>query len=99
MTSYGCFKYEVFGKVQRVFFRKYTQQKAAELGIVGWVMNTARGTVVGEAQGEAAKLREFRKWLQKTGSPKSKIDRAEFKEERLDLGKEDLTYKDFELRS
>ncbi|XP_060575297.1 acylphosphatase-1-like [Ruditapes philippinarum] len=38
--------FEVFGKVQGVFFRRYTQKKAKELHIVGWVMNTHRGTVL-----------------------------------------------------
>lgn len=30
---------KVHGKVQGVFFRKYTQRKAMELGLVGWVKN------------------------------------------------------------
>lgn len=29
--------FEVHGKVQRVFFRKYTKKAADELGICGWV--------------------------------------------------------------
>ena len=37
-----------------VFFRKYTQKKAQELGLVGWVMNTDKGTVKGEAQARVA---------------------------------------------
>ncbi len=30
--------------------RKFTKEKARELGIVGWVMNTEKGTVLGHAQ-------------------------------------------------
>ena len=33
-------EYEVFGKVQGVFFRKYTNEKAKSLGLRGWVKNT-----------------------------------------------------------
>ncbi len=29
--------YEVYGKVQGVFFRKTTRQQAIALGLVGWV--------------------------------------------------------------
>ena len=45
-------KYEVFGKVQGVFFRKYTKKEADKLGISGWVMNTEKKTVIGEAEGQ-----------------------------------------------
>ena len=44
-------KYEVFGKVQGVFFRKYTKKEADKLSLVGWVMNTDRKTVIGVAEG------------------------------------------------
>ena len=33
--------FEVFGKVQGVFFRKYTKQQAQALGVTGWCRNTA----------------------------------------------------------
>jgi len=72
--------FEVFGKVQGVFFRKHTHAKAEALGLSGWVKNTERGTVQGEAQGPSPAVDEFRKWLSETGSPRSRIDRAEFKE-------------------
>mmetsp|Transcript_47092 Transcript_47092/g.120126 ORF Transcript_47092/g.120126 Transcript_47092/m.120126 type:complete len:101 (+) Transcript_47092:296-598(+) len=97
-VSYGAFVYEVFGKVQGVSFRKYTERKAKELGLVGWVMNTEAGTVVGEAQGPAAQLAQLRSFLQRTGSPKSRIDRAEFREERAGLSREELAFKDFVIR-
>ena len=44
-------EYEVFGKVQGVFFRKYTKKEADKLKLTGWVMNTEKGTVVGVADG------------------------------------------------
>nr|XP_060614340.1 acylphosphatase-1 isoform X1 [Anolis sagrei ordinatus] len=74
--------YEVFGKVQGVFFRKYTQAQGKKLGVVGWVQNTDQGTVKGQIQGPTLKVRQLQEWLQKTGSPKSRIDRAEFRSEK-----------------
>jgi acylphosphatase len=73
--------FKVFGKVQGVFFRKYTHQEAAKLKLVGWCRNDDDGTVVGQAQGGAAQLNTFKKWLQNTGSPKSKVERVEFSNE------------------
>ncbi len=45
------FAFEVFGKVQGVYFRKYTAEKAASLGLLGFVRNTEQGTVTGAAHG------------------------------------------------
>lgn len=89
--------FEVFGKVQGVYFRKYTQMKARELGVKGWVMNTSRAkrTVVGVLEGDTQKVEEMKKWLQNNGSPKSRIDRAEFKNEKaISL----MSYDDFDFR-
>lgn len=75
------FSFEVFGKVQGVSFRKYTQQQALALDEVkaGWIRNTHRGTVEGQilCQSNSA-CHEMKEWLQTVGSPKSKIDHAEF---------------------
>ncbi|XP_030070387.1 acylphosphatase-1 [Microcaecilia unicolor] len=74
--------YEIFGKVQGVFFRKYTQAEGKRLGLVGWVQNTEQNTVQGQLQGPTSRVREMQQWLQKKGSPKSHIKRAEFHSER-----------------
>ncbi|XP_060939155.1 acylphosphatase-1 [Limanda limanda] len=71
--------YEVFGRVQGVFFRKYTQAEGKKLGLVGWVQNTDSGTVQGQLQGPRSKVKEMQEWLKSTGSPKSRISKAEFK--------------------
>lgn len=73
--------FEVFGKVQGVYFRKHTQRKATELGLKGWVMNTAQGTVIGQLQGPLGAIEDMKIWLQKVGSPKSKIEKASFRNE------------------
>ncbi|KAM8834352.1 acylphosphatase-1 isoform X2 [Synchiropus splendidus] len=74
--------YEVFGRVQGVFFRKYTQAEGKKLGLVGWVQNTSAGTVKGQLQGKRSGVEEMQAWLKSTGSPKSKIQKAEFRNEK-----------------
>ncbi|TPP58605.1 Acylphosphatase [Fasciola gigantica] len=75
-------EFEVFGKVQGVFFRKYAANFAKENGLVGWVMNTEKGTVCGIFEGNTDAVNLFKNWLSKTGSPKSRIERLEIKSEK-----------------
>lgn len=75
------------GKVQGVFFRKYSQQKAVELSIFGFVENAEDGSVVGEAEGRLDKMVDFKQWLSSKGSPKSKIDSATFTDEAIESRK------------
>ncbi|XP_061824740.1 acylphosphatase-1 isoform X1 [Nerophis lumbriciformis] len=84
--------YEVFGKVQGVFFRKYTQAQGKKLGLVGWVQNTGSGTVQGQLQGQRKKVKEMQEWLKTTGSPKSHIIKAEFKNEKAVSSLEHSTF-------
>ena len=53
-------KFEVFGKVQGVFFRASTQEFANSIGIRGWVQNTQRSTVIGEGEGNAEQVDKFK---------------------------------------
>ncbi|XP_034050845.1 acylphosphatase-1-like [Thalassophryne amazonica] len=85
--------YEIFGKVQGVFFRKYTQTEGKRLGLVGWVQNTDTGTVQGQLQGPRIKVTEMQEWLMTTGSPKSRITKAEFKNEKKIDNLEHSTFK------
>ncbi|XP_032073012.1 acylphosphatase-2 [Thamnophis elegans] len=74
--------YEVFGRVQGVCFRMYTEDKARKAGIVGWVKNTRQGTVTGQVQGPEEKVNEMKAWLTSVGSPSSRIDRTNFSNEK-----------------
>ncbi|XP_028733535.1 acylphosphatase-1 [Peromyscus leucopus] len=65
-----------------------------KLGLVGWVQNTDRGTVQGQLQGPISKVRPMQEWLEKRGSPKSHIDRANFNNEKV-ISK--LDYSDFQI--
>ena len=70
----------VRGLVQGVFFRKYTQQKAYELNITGWVRNTDDDRVEIFAQGEENNLEKFIEWC-KEGPPKAEVENIEIQDE------------------
>ncbi|UCG95017.1 MAG: acylphosphatase [archaeon] len=80
----------VYGKVQGVFFRARTRNKARELGLGGWVKNREDGTVEILAQGNRAK--ELAEWCRK-GFPDAKVDRVETREE-----KSEENFSGFEVR-
>ncbi|EDW10590.1 acylphosphatase-2 [Drosophila mojavensis] len=70
--------FEVFGEVQGVRMRKATRSLALLNGVRGWVMNTDRGTVIGELEGTLPKLNTVKFWLLCYGSEKAVIERATF---------------------
>ncbi|XP_064455491.1 acylphosphatase-1-like [Ornithodoros turicata] len=74
--------FEVYGRVQGVFFRKCTKQKADELGVKGWCRNTSEGTVEGVIQGPKVKIDTMKDWLRNEGSPASQIKGCLFQDER-----------------
>ena len=81
--------------MQGVFFRAHSVDKARQLGLVGYCLNTSHGSVKGEVQGAPAAVDEMKVWLRSTGSPHSVIERAEFGEERQ---LESLEYDTFSTR-
>ncbi|KAK5610213.1 hypothetical protein CRENBAI_009340 [Crenichthys baileyi] len=76
-------EFEISGHVQGSKSRclpvlQYTEKEGLRLGLVGWVKNTSRGTVVGQVQGPADMVEEMKVWLSKEGSPTSRITKAKF---------------------
>jgi acylphosphatase len=67
------------GKVQGVFYRAFTKEKARELGINGYVKNQRDGSVLIRAEADEAVLEEFMKWC-KQGSPNAVVSELETKE-------------------
>jgi acylphosphatase len=63
----------VHGRVQGVFFRVYTRDKANQLNLIGWVRNNRDGTVECHAQGPEETITEFIEFLHH-GSPSSRVD-------------------------
>lgn len=64
---------EVYGKVQGVFFRKSTQEKALELKIAGDVKNRADGSVEIHAAGAADAMQKFLEWCAQ-GPPRAEVE-------------------------
>jgi len=64
------------GKVQGVGFRMYTQSKAEELSVVGFVQNLIDGNVKIVAAGEDAKVDALIDWA-KSGSPPAEVENLE----------------------
>jgi len=52
----------ISGRVQGVWFRAHTREKAEELGISGWVRNLPDGRVEAVFEGEDEKVDEMVKW-------------------------------------
>ena len=69
----------VIGKVQGVFFRASTKEKADELMINGTVRNNEDGSVTIEAEGEEQALEKFIRWC-KQGPRLARVDHCEIKD-------------------
>ena len=73
----------VHGKVQGVFFRASTKDKAVELGIKGYVKNQSDGSVLIHAEGPEEDLEELTKWCN-SGPPNAVVSKMEIKSQPLE---------------
>jgi acylphosphatase len=67
-----CMHCKVTGRVQGVFFRASTRNRAVELGLNGWVRNMPDGSVEVLACGDEAALETLRGWLHE-GPPMARV--------------------------
>ena len=58
-----CRKFRVEGRVQGVWFRESTRQEADRLGITGYAINMADGSVEVLACGDPEMLKRLSRWL------------------------------------
>ena len=65
MTGRVCRRCLVSGRVQGVYFRASTAQRARRLGVTGYARNLADGRVEVLACGEAAAVNALCEWLWK----------------------------------
>ncbi len=63
----------VKGKVQAVFFRQSSKEKALMLGITGKIMNLQNGDVKIIATGTDEQLKTFTEWSRQ-GPPQAKVE-------------------------
>lgn len=74
----------ISGRVQGVFFRDSTREKARELGVNGWVRNARDGRVEAVFEGDEDKVSKMLEWCHE-GPASAKVDSVEVsKEEPLD---------------
>lgn len=70
----------IYGKVQNVFFRDSSKERADQLGITGAVWNEADGSVTIVVQGFSRALQEFHAWC--VGGPEgARVDHIEIHKE------------------
>ncbi len=67
-----CWKFQVKGRVQGVWFRESTRQQAELLGLCGHAINCPDGSVEVLACGEAEAINELAQWLQQ-GPPMAEV--------------------------
>jgi acylphosphatase len=82
----------VSGRVQGVFFRQNTLERAKALGLKGWVKNTKDGKVEAVFEGEKEKIEKILEWMRK-GPPFARVDGLEIEWENF-KGE----FEDFEIR-
>lgn len=80
----------ISGRVQGVWFRASTKQKAEMLGLTGWVRNTNDGRVEAVFEGDNDKLDEMIKWCYK-GPSLSKVDKVDIKKQKPTDGFDDFS--------
>ena len=66
----------ISGRVQGVWFRANTKNKADELGLSGWVKNTIDGKVEAVFEGDEKNIFKMIKWCKK-GTSKAKVSKIE----------------------
>jgi len=68
---------KIQGKVQGVYYRASTHEKANELGLKGWIRNEPDGTVYAEVEGERDKLDQLINWC-KQGPSRANVENVYF---------------------
>ena len=68
----------VAGRVQGVFFRESTAERAKRLGVRGWIKNNPDGTVEATFEGPQSKVREMVRWCEK-GPELARVDNINVK--------------------
>ena len=80
--SHAARHVRVTGRVQGVFFRAWTAERARELGVSGWVRNAPDGSVEGHLQGERWAVQRLIELLHR-GPPSAEVDQVAVKEAEL----------------
>lgn len=68
----------ISGRVQGVWFRANTKNKAEQLHVTGWVKNTSDGNVEAVFEGEERDVHEMIKWCNE-GPPPANVKNVDVK--------------------
>lgn len=82
----------VTGRVQGVWYRAHTRDKARELGVTGYARNLPDGSVEIVAQGDKAQIEALMDWA-RLGPPMAEVANVEVTETTTDSD-----YESFEVR-
>jgi acylphosphatase len=91
----GC-HYLIYGNVQGVGFRAFTQKSGRRLGLFGWVRNLKDGSVEVLVLGDKLKIVEFEGEIRQ-GPSISRVDRLDVAIYKKDILQIELKVKDFLL--
>lgn len=67
-----AFHFRCIGKVQGVFYRASTKERANLLGVKGWVKNESNGDVTIHAEGDEQTVMDLYTWCQE-GPPLARV--------------------------
>jgi len=76
MVQVQAFRCLFEGRVQGVYFRVQTRDKARELGLVGWVRNLPNGRVEAHVEGDPQIIHELLNWT-RTSLRSGRVDELE----------------------
>jgi acylphosphatase len=71
---------EVRGRVQGVFFRAGTRDRAREAGAVGWVRNCPDGSLEAWLEGEPEAVRRVERWVRDGGPRSARVEGVDVQE-------------------
>jgi acylphosphatase len=69
----------VIGRVQGVYYRAYTEKRATELNLTGFVKNLSNGNVFIDVEGSAEDIKALIEWCY-TGSPLALVRTVEIED-------------------
>lgn len=81
----------ISGRVQGVWFRANTKEKAQELGLTGWVRNTSDGKVEAVFEGEEEIVKKMIAWCHH-GPPMAEVEKIVVKKQ------QPIDFKEFSIR-
>lgn len=78
------YNFTVKGRVQGVFFRASTREKAISLGLAGYVRNQPDGSVFIAAEGNEEQLKNLELWCRSGGPAGAQVHEVQQTEDKIE---------------